>query len=48
MKKKDCPKGVVDIYPYLKEEWRALIEKQPPELLRKATEVRIRCGKGCS
>lgn len=48
MKKKDCPKGVADIYPYLKEEWRALIEKQPPELLRKATEVRIRCGKGCS
>ena len=48
MKKKDCPKGVADIYPYLKEEWRALIEKQPSELLRKATEVRIRCGKGCS
>lgn len=46
--KKDGSKGITEIYPYLKESWRACIEKQPRDLLRQATEVRFRCGRGCS
>ena len=48
MKKKDEIKGIAELYPYFKKEWCALIQKQPQELLKKATEIRFRAGKGCS
>ncbi len=48
MKNKGCSKGIVELYPYIKEEWRSLIEKQPKELLKNAMELRFRMGKGCS
>ncbi len=48
IKSKDCPKGIRELYPYLKNEWVIEIEKQPKELLQKATELRFRIGRGCS
>lgn len=48
MKKKETTAEIAAIYPYLKKEWTALIKKQPKELLKKATEIRFRAGKGCS
>ncbi|MBQ8894252.1 MAG: stage III sporulation protein AA [Clostridia bacterium] len=48
MKTKDCPKGIAELYPYIKNEWRLEIEKKPKELLKKTTELRFRLGKGCS
>lgn len=48
MKKKEERNKIEELYPYFKKEWTALIEKQPKELLKKATEIRFRAGKGCS
>lgn len=48
MKKKDCSKGINELYPYIKTEWREQIEKMPKDLLKKATELRFRVGQGCS
>lgn len=48
MKNKDTPKGIAELYPYIKEEWRQKIAAQPKELLKKATELRFRAGSGCS
>ncbi len=48
MKKTESLKGINEILPYIKTEWRDLIEKQPKELLKKATEIRFRAGHGCT
>ncbi len=48
MKQKDRSKGILELLPYIKEEWSELIRKQPKELLHKATELRFRAGHGCT
>ncbi len=48
MAKDEMQKGIAELYPYLKEEWIKKIESMPRELLKKATELRFRCGVGCS
>lgn len=48
MKKKGSKKGLEAIFPYLKEEWKVILKNQPQELLKNATELRFRLGKGCS
>ena len=48
MKIKESTTSLTEIYPYLKEEWLPFIKKQPKELLKSATEIRFRAGKGCS
>ncbi len=48
MKKEVDLKGISEIFPYIKDEWVVLIQKQPKELLKKATELRFRAGQGCS
>ncbi len=48
MKTKEVSGAIAEIYPYLKTEWIERIQQQPKELLRKATEIRFRAGKGCS
>ncbi len=48
MKNKDCPKGIMELFPYIKKEWVEEIERQPKDLLKKATELRFRAGQGCS
>ena len=48
MKQKDRLKGILDILPYIKNDWAELIKKQPKELLSRSTELRFRAGHGCS
>ncbi len=48
MKTKESFTGLPALFPYFENEWRALIEMQPKELLKKATEIRFRAEKGCS
>ena len=48
MKKEVDLKGISEIFPYIKDEWVVLIQKQPKELLKKATELRFRAGQSCS
>ncbi len=48
MKNRGSKKGLEAIFPYLKEDWIVILKNQPQELLKNATELRFRLGKGCS
>ena len=48
MSTKEEKTSVSELYPYFKSEWREIIKKQPRELLKKATEIRFRVGRGCT
>ena len=48
MNSREGQKGVRQLFPYIKEEWRGLILKKPGELLKNATELRFRAGQGCT
>ena len=48
MKKQEVPTEITDLFQYFKKDWCDLIRKQPKELLKNATEIRFRTGKGCS
>jgi len=48
MTKTEVIKGVSVLYPYLNETWVEALNNQPKELLRCATELRLRTGRGCS
>ena len=46
MKKQEV--GIYAVFPYLKKEWQEILKNEPKELLRRATEFRVRLGRGCS
>ncbi len=46
--KSEVRKGVPELFGYLNEEWKSILKKQPRELLKNATELRFRVGKGCT
>ncbi len=48
MKVKEKKNPIDEILIYINSDWKAAINKQPKELLRMATELRFRCGRGCS
>lgn len=48
MKKRGSAKGIEELYPYLPKEWKEILENEPKELLKKASELRLRLEKGCS
>ena len=39
---------ISELFPYLSESWCEIIQKQPKDLLKNATELRFRAGKPCS
>ena len=48
MKTKETQNPIDEILIYINSDWASAIKKQPKELLKMATELRFRCGRGCS
>lgn len=48
MKGKEYKNKIDDLWIYINDDWKTIIQKQPKELLKMATELRIRCKRGCS
>ncbi len=48
MKAKETKNRIDEILIYINKNWQDTIKKQPKELLKMATELRVRCGRGCS
>ena len=48
MSKKEAVKGISKVFSYFDEQWILELRQQPKELLRSATELRVRVGRGCT